>query len=68
VRVRIAAGIVPLLQPQQAEVPRTVRAEARDLNVVAEQIRIFRDDVVLAGEELELVVEARPPGEVADDL
>ena len=45
-----------------------VRAEAGDFDVVAQQVRIARDFVVLAGEELLLVIEAGSPGEIAADL
>src|SRR5262245_32332118 len=63
--VRVAARIVPLLESEQAEVPRAMRAEARNLDVVAQQVGIARDFIVLAGEELNLVIEARTPGEIA---
>ena len=45
-----------------------MRAEAGDLDVVAEQVGALRDGVDLAGEELLLEVEARAPGQVAADL
>ena len=66
--LRVAAGIHLVLEPQQAQVPALVRAEAGDLDVVAQHVGVEGNLVVLAGEELLLVVEARPPSEVRADL
>ena len=64
----IAARVDLFLEPEQAEVPRLVGAEPGDLDVVAQQVGVGRNLVVLAGEELLLVVEAGPPGQVGADL
>src|SRR5207247_7714148 len=68
VLVRVAAGIDLLLEAQQAEVAGLVRAEAGDLDVVAQQVREPRHLVHRAGEELLLVIEAWAPGQGAADL
>ena len=45
-----------------------MRAKARNLDVVAEQIGILGDDIVFAGKKLFLIVKTRPPSEVGADL
>ena len=62
------AGIVVLLEPEQAEVARMRRREPRDLDVVAHQVVGRRERVDLALEELLLGVPARPPREHAADV
>ena len=64
----VAAGIHLVLEAEEAEVAGAVRAEAGDLDVVTEEIGVPGDLVVLPGEELLLVIEARTPGQVAADL
>ena len=48
--------------------PGAVRAEAADLDVVAEQVGELRNLVLVPGEELLLVIEARAPREIAADF
>ena len=45
-----------------------VGAKSRHLNIIAQQVRILGNLVVLTGEELLLVIEAGSPCEVATDL
>src|SRR5205823_6349472 len=59
--LRLLARIHLVLQPKQAEVPRHVRPEPRDLNVVPQEIWRLRNSVRPAREEPLLVIEARPP-------
>ena len=68
VRDGIAARIHLLAQQQQAKVAALVRTEAAHFHVVADEIRPLRNGVLLAGEELLLEIEARPPREVRTDL
>src|SRR5688572_10209893 len=48
--------------------PRLMRAEAGDFNVIAKQVRILGNLVILASEELLLIVEAWAPGQVGADF
>lgn len=64
----IAAGIHLLLEAKEAEMAGLMRAETGDFDVVAEDVGIFGFLVVLAGEKLFLVIEARAPGEVRADF
>src|SRR5436190_380337 len=66
--LRFATGIDLFLEAEQTEMPRVVRAEAGDFDVVTEQIRVLRNFVHRAAEELLLVIEARAPGEIRADL
>ena len=64
----IPAGIHLLLQSQETEVARLVRSETGYLHVIAQEIGILGDRVVLAGEKLLLIVETGSPGEIRADL
>src|SRR5437016_4447329 len=66
--LRITARINLLLQAQQTEMAGLMRAEAGDLDVIAEQVGIARNFVHLAAEELLLIIETRAPGQVASDF
>ena len=63
--MRLGAGIVLLLQTQQHDVAGVAGGEAGDLEVVVHQPVGLRERVVLAGEELLLVVVIGTPGEHA---
>ncbi len=63
VMLGLAAGIHLVLETEQAQVPGLMRAEARHLDVVSKQVRVFGDLVDLADEELFLVIEAGTPGQ-----
>src|SRR5437879_2782904 len=67
-RVRIAPGINLVLEPKQNEMAGVLRAEAGNFDVVTEQIRILRNFVHRAAEELFLIIEAWTPGEIRADL
>src|SRR6267142_723515 len=45
-----------------------MRSESGDFDVVAQDVWILRYFVILAGEELLLIVEAGPPGEIRADF
>src|SRR5947207_1507755 len=66
--VGIAAGINFLSQTQEDQVSGLMRAEAGDLDIVAEQVGILRDLVDRAAEKLLLIIEAGTPGQVCADL
>ena len=66
--IRVAAGVDFILELQENQVSRLMRTEAGDLDVVMKQVRVFRNGVIFAGEELFLVIETRTPGQIAADL
>src|SRR5688572_11663309 len=63
-----SSGIHLLAQAKEHQVARAVRAETRNLHVIAQDVRILGYVVLLAGEKLLLVIEARAPGEIRADL
>ena len=63
-----AAGVHLILQTQEAEMPRLMRAKARHLDVISQQVRVGGNGVVFARKELFLVIETRPPRKVAANL
>ena len=64
----IAPGIHLLLESQQAEMTTLMRPETRNFNIIAQEVRIDGNLVILAGKKLFLVIEARTPGKVRSDL
>src|SRR5262249_3162795 len=64
----LRSGIVLLAQPQQTDVPRMTRREARHLNIVAQQVRRCGERVDLAFEVALLVIPARAPAQTAADV
>ena len=62
------AGIVLLGQPQQHQVAGVAGRESRNLEVVVHEFIALRERMVLAAEELLLVVVARTPGEHASHV
>ena len=57
-----------LPKPQQIQVPRRMRAEAGDFDVVPDQVWISAVGVELTGEESFLVIEARSPRQATPHL
>src|SRR2546426_7973815 len=64
----IAAGVNLFLEPEQTKMPRLVRTEAGNFNIISQQVRILRDLVDMTAEELFLKIETRTPGEIAADF
>ena len=60
----IAAGINLIFEPQQTEMAGIVRAEARDFDIVTEQVGILGDFVHGPAKELFLIIETRPPSQI----
>ena len=63
-----AAGIHSVLEPEQTQMSGLMRTKAGDFDVITQQVRILRNLVVLAGEKLFLVIETRPPRQIAADF
>ena len=63
--VGIAARINLLLQPQKTEMAGLVRTEARDFDVITQQVRVLRDLVHLSAKKLLLKIETWSPGQIA---
>src|SRR2546430_9045490 len=57
------ARVILVLEPEKNEVPRVARGKARHFEVVVHQAARLREPMILAGEELLLVVVAGTPGE-----
>src|ERR1043166_4970224 len=64
----LAAWIHLVLKSQQTEMARLMRAKARNLDIVAQQIGFARHRIGPAGKEALLIIEARPPGKATADL
>ena len=64
----IAPRIHLLLESQQAEMSTLMGPETRNFNIIAQEVRIDGNLVILAGKKLFLVIEARTPGKVRSDL
>ena len=60
--VRIPARIDFIFELQQHQMPGLMRTETGHLNIVVQEVGIFRYPVILACEELLLKIEAGTPG------